>query len=701
MFAQLLNSLKVNKLFENVKDSDLNFHVPVENLMEKKKGEIIYKEANSGDSVFCLINGDVAIDKTHMLGKPRKEIVEAGDFFGEEDYLEFMPRTSTAYALSDCTLVRLDSELLNTLITNSEQFSANLRRTPLYEEPSFTAAPQPDPFSDFPAVNPADNAAESSFAEEKSFEDYNHYFTDNKPEADDPFASPEPEEKDASAYINNPDFKPSDDFAAPGAFPGSEDFPAAPGNFENPYKEKVFDEYNFDASSDENGFEDSAVKDEPDVHDFNTGDLTKNMDLDDLPDFNFKRVSPLPAAEEPVVPADDDSTEDDELSSDNLKLIMKAAQLVNSNIKIDDLLQAIVDAARSLTAADRGTLYLVDREKDELWSKVIDGNNISEIRLKIGEGIAGWTALNREVVSIADVQSDSRFKSSVDRSSGFITKNMLCFPIINKSDEVVGVLQLLNSGRGRFTKKDEALLSMLSVNAALALENAGLVERLLQSERVTSLGKMANFLIQDIKKPVLVSKRYTEHLKTKNLTPDVVQVLDMLLEQLNHVADLVQTTSSYSEGKTVLHSVVCKVNETLEAVFDKLASNIRIRNCEIIKKYDKDVTVKLDRKEFYQCCMHIIRNACDAMPEGGQITVTTVNKKSGVEISFKDNGIGIPDSIKDKIFEPFMSHGKTEGTGLGLSITKKIVEDHGGTITVDSDLGEGATFTITLPAANN
>lgn len=700
MFAQLLSSLKVNKLFENVKDSDLNFHVPVENLMEKKKGELIYKEANPGDSVFCLISGDVAIDKTHMLGKPRKEIVEAGDFFGEEDYLEFMPRTSTAYALSDCTLVRLDSELLNTLITNSEQFSANLRRTPLYEDPSFTAAPQTDPFADFPSAAPADNSAGGGFTEENSSEDYSSIFSDNKP-ADDPFASQEPEEKDASAYINNPDFKPAGDFASPGVFPGSDDLPAASASFEEPYKEKSFDEYNFTPASGDNSFEDTGVKNEPEIPAFNTDDFAKNLDLEDLPDFNFKKASPQPAAEEPVIPFEDNAAEDEELSSDNLKLIMQAAQLVNSNIKIDDLLQAIVDAARGLTTADRGTLYLVDREKDELWSKVIDGNNISEIRLKLGEGIAGWSALNREVVNIADVQSDSRFKSSIDRSSGFITKNMLCFPIINKSDEVVGVLQLLNSGRGRFTKKDEALLSMLSVNAALALENAGLVERLLQSERVTSLGKMANFLIQDIKKPVLVSKRYTEHLKTKNLTPDVVQVLDMLLEQLNHVADLVQTTSSYSEGKTVLHSVVCKVNETLEAVFDKLASNIRIRNCEIIKKYDKDVTVKLDRKEFYQCCMHIIRNACDAMPEGGQITVTTVNKKSAVEISFKDNGIGIPDSIKDKIFEPFMSHGKTEGTGLGLSITKKIVEDHGGTITVESDLGEGATFIITLPAANN
>lgn len=276
---------------------------------------------------------------------------------------------------------------------------------------------------------------------------------------------------------------------------------------------------------------------------------------------------------------------------------------------------------------------------------------------------------------------------------------MLCFPISNKTDEIVGVLQLLNSDRGEFTKLDEHILSMLSVHAALALDNAELVEKLLQTERVTSLGKTANFLLQDIKKPILVSKRYAEHLKTKTLSPDAAQVVDMLLEQITHVADLVQTASSYSEGKIILHSVVCKLNETMDAVLDKISTNVKLKDCQIIKQYDKDISVKLDRKEFYQCCTHIVRNACDAMGEGGRLLITTKNRKNFVDISFKDNGPGIPESIKDKIFDPFMSHGKTEGTGLGLSITKKIVENHGGTISVESDLGEGANFTITLPAA--
>ena len=276
---------------------------------------------------------------------------------------------------------------------------------------------------------------------------------------------------------------------------------------------------------------------------------------------------------------------------------------------------------------------------------------------------------------------------------------MLCYPIKNKEAEIVGVLQLINSKNGKFSTLDETFLDALSIHAALALENANLVEQLLQGERVSSLGKMANFLIQDIKKPVLVSKRYAEHLKSKEFPEDVVQVIDMLLDQLNHVADIVQTTSSYSQGTSVLRTIVTSLNELMDDYCERIDSLVSSRNCGISKEYDKDVKVKVDIKEFNQCFTHIIKNACDAMPEGGSIGLSTKLEDDKVQISFKDYGLGIPDTMMDKIFEPFMSHGKKEGSGLGLSITKKIVEDHGGSIEVISALGEGANFIITLPVA--
>lgn len=388
------------------------------------------------------------------------------------------------------------------------------------------------------------------------------------------------------------------------------------------------------------------------------------------------------------------------MTAEVLETINQAAQLVNSNIKLDDALVSIVDVACNLTNADRGTLYLVDSENEQLWSKIAMGDDLKEIRLNIGEGIAGWVGKSGETVNIKNVQEDERFKSDFDKSSGYLTKTMLCFPIKNKKEDIIGVLQLLNSTKGEFTSLDEQILSGLSIHAALALENAYLVEKLLQTERVTSLGKMANFLIQDIKKPILVSKRYAEHLKTKEEFQKNSQVIDMLLEQLSNVADMVQTTSSYYEGKSALHAANTNFNDILEDLIVKIDSLVKLKNCSIEKNLETDVNVKIDFKDFSQCFNHIVRNACEAMPEGGVVYITSKKDEDNVILSIKDTGLGIPDSLKEKIFEPFMSHGKKEGTGLGLSITKKIIEDHGGTIRVESELGEGADFIITFPATS-
>jgi nitrogen-specific signal transduction histidine kinase len=428
----------------------------------------------------------------------------------------------------------------------------------------------------------------------------------------------------------------------------------------------------------------------------------------DVPEQVVEEEKSLPSVSEEVIPEIKNDTVERELVSpqssiemtfEQLDRINKAAHLVNSNVKIDDVLRNIVDVSVSLCEADRGTLYLVDRSKNELWSKVLQGNEPRKITLKIGDGFAGWSAANKEIVNVEDAYSDDRFNNAFDKSSGYRTKSILCFPIKNKNDDVLGVIQLLNSKKDTFTKLDENFLNALSTHAALALQNADLVEQLLKSERISSLGKMANFLIQDIKKPILVSKRYSEHLLKKELSDDVVQVVNMLLEQLNNIADLVQSTSNYSDGESVLRSSKVSFNEAVSEFITRIDSYVQSMNCEIIEKLDSDVTVEIDTKEFFQGFKHIIKNACEAMPNGGDINITTSVEQNKIKLIVKDNGQGIPTGFNEKIFEPFMSYGKKTGTGLGLSVTRKIVEEHGGTITGNSELGTGSTFIITLPIA--
>ena len=382
---------------------------------------------------------------------------------------------------------------------------------------------------------------------------------------------------------------------------------------------------------------------------------------------------------------------------EQLERINEAAHLVNSNINLDDLLKNIVDVSADLAGADRGTLYLVEKDKNQLWSKIAIGNTPKEIRLKMGEGLAGWAAKYGEPVNIQDAYSDERFDISYDNASGYQTTSVLCFPVKNKDGEVISVIQLLNSKNGTFSNLDVELLDSISTHVALALQNADLVEQLLKTERVSSLGKMANFLIEDIKKPILISKRYADHLKSKEMDQDISQIVDMLLDELNNITDLIQATSNYSAEPALVKSTYVNLNETLDDLSGRIDSYVRSMSCKIEKEYTKDVLVNLNLKDFFQSFKHIIKNSCEAMPHGGVLQLKTKIDEKNVVIIFNDKGAGIPESLWDKIFEPFMSYGKKNGPGLGLTVTKKIIEEHGGTIKVNSYIGIGTSVIVTLP----
>ncbi|GMU87152.1 MAG: hypothetical protein AMXMBFR48_23930 [Ignavibacteriales bacterium] len=388
------------------------------------------------------------------------------------------------------------------------------------------------------------------------------------------------------------------------------------------------------------------------------------------------------------------------LSVEQLRMIIEAAKTVNSNVKLDEALTGIVVTASNLTKADRGTLYIIDRETDELWSKVMKGEQIEEIRLKIGQGISGWVARSGEILNLKNAYDDPRFDASFDGITGYKTTSMLCYPIKDKHNAVIAVLQLLNSRQGIFTKLDEEMISALSSFIGITIQNADLIDGLVQVDRLNSLGKVANFIISDIKKPILTIKHLAEHLRTKKDLPrDVRSVLKMILDQSIIVGDLILTTLNYSQGKVILNKKLVKINSVLDEILGMLQDAIEHKKVQIFKKYDRDVLVMVDRKELYQAFFQITKNACDAMPGGGKLQVTTkvIDEDGTIEISFKDSGMGIPESVKEKLFEPFFSQGKKNGIGLGLPITEKIIREHGGTITVESQLGDGANFVITIP----
>ncbi len=163
-----------------------------------------------------------------------------------------------------------------------------------------------------------------------------------------------------------------------------------------------------------------------------------------------------------------------------LTALLDIGKAMTAERDLDRLLPLIMGEVTKVMEADRSSLFLVDRERHEIWSKVAQGLEVREIRVKIGTGIAGHVAATGHTVHIPDAYADPRFDRTTDLQTGYRTRSILAVPMVNKPGEVIGVIQVLNKRLGSFTEADIELLLALSSQAAVAVENALLYEEIQQ-----------------------------------------------------------------------------------------------------------------------------------------------------------------------------------------------------------------------------
>jgi phosphoserine phosphatase RsbU/P len=166
-----------------------------------------------------------------------------------------------------------------------------------------------------------------------------------------------------------------------------------------------------------------------------------------------------------------------------LSSIIEATKKLNSTLDLGELIHIILQIATRQSGAERGTVFLVDRERNEIWSLVGLGLEQQVIRLPADRGIAGWVAREGSAVRLENAYEDARFEPDIDRKLGFKTKQLMCLPIRNEAGDIIGVLQLLNKAEG-FTDEDEAFLDALSAHVALALEKAQLHRERVEKEKM-------------------------------------------------------------------------------------------------------------------------------------------------------------------------------------------------------------------------
>ncbi|MCC3408254.1 MAG: GAF domain-containing protein [Microcoleus sp. PH2017_10_PVI_O_A] len=174
--------------------------------------------------------------------------------------------------------------------------------------------------------------------------------------------------------------------------------------------------------------------------------------------------------------------------------LLRATTTLGQSLDLETTLRSVMDQARDLMQADRSTLFLLNREANELWTKVAkaDGKTMVEIRIPANKGIAGYVASTGQTLNITDAYDDPRFDPSTDQHTGYRTRTVLCMPVHNAKGELIGVTQLINKNQGTFTTSDEEFLRAFNSQAGMALQNSQLfqnvmVEKQYQKDMLQSL----------------------------------------------------------------------------------------------------------------------------------------------------------------------------------------------------------------------
>ena len=225
-------------------------------------------------------------------------------------------------------------------------------------------------------------------------------------------------------------------------------------------------------------------------------------------------------------------------------------------------------------------------------------------------------------------------------------------------------------------------------------------DQLVRAEKLAAIGQLASGVAHDLRNPLGAIKNAVFYLKSRlgsievaQSNPRVPQFLGIIDEEVEHSNEIISDLMSFARV-----GVPSLSPTNLKEVIDNALSSIELReNVQVVKRLDPDLPeIPADGEQLYRVFMNLANNAQDAMPDGGELTISARTDDGFADVTFSDTGSGISEDVIENIFEPLFTT-KTKGTGMGLSVCQQIVSKHNGTMSVASKPGEGATFTVKLP----
>ncbi len=386
--------------------------------------------------------------------------------------------------------------------------------------------------------------------------------------------------------------------------------------------------------------------------------------------------------------------------------LVSVGQTINSTLNLDDALQVITREAHHLMHAKMCSLLMLDESGGWLDLRASFGAGeayIKKPRLELQESLAGTVVRRKKPIQVQNVQTSARYQNvSVARREGLVS--FLSVPLIF-GGEAIGALNVYKGEIYSFSNEEIRILSALAQLSAIAIEKARLYERVVdveeqlrQNEKLSALGLLAAEVAHEIRNPLTVMKMMFHSLDLKFGEDDPrSRDADIMRDKMDHLNKIVEQILDFARSAEPKLSPV-NINQLIDDLGLLIRHKLRNQNVELVRRLDPALPlISADATQLEQASLNLILNAVEAMPKGGQLTISSKVVKDGICVEFKDTGEGMSPEQCEKAFTSLLNTTKTKGTGLGLAIVKRVVEAHRGEIKIKSQLGKGTTISLYLP----
>jgi two-component system NtrC family sensor kinase len=392
-------------------------------------------------------------------------------------------------------------------------------------------------------------------------------------------------------------------------------------------------------------------------------------------------------------------------ASKRLNGLYRLLRLVHSSAEGETkLIKRIIECTLELLPAERCLAALLDPKTQILLAESVQKVTHSETENSSSSKNHGLSrTITKEVIEhkngilSLDAREDYRFKNG-DSVWGLNIRSIMCSPIMYQ-EQVLGILNLDSTSSGNFTEDDLELLNAIGREAGIAIQNCRFYEKAMHAEKLVAIGQAVASVSHYIKN-ILTGMKGGSYLVDNAVKTQDFSMLEkgwsLVKKSQDKISDLVLDMLNFSKHSPLALKLQ-DVTPLIEEVLLTIETNDRQKKIHIEKNLGKIPSFLFDAVGMHRCLLNIFYNAIDAMEEEGRLTVTTSQEQDKIVIRIQDSGCGIPENMKEKIFEIFVTTKGSKGTGIGLAVTRKIIQEHQGTIEVESEVGHGSCFILKFP----